>query len=170
VIPSPLDYARPSPRQPRLRGLEPVLLDAAVVVAALALLLGIVTPWLRRSSRPSLHGAARTDLSTLEACLRVFAADNGRYPTAGEGLNALVVRPAGLPAWRSYIPALPADPWGSPYRYAPDPPGAARQGGYFLASPGPDRRLGTDDDLGFRVEGRTSRPRRAATGTAPGPP
>jgi general secretion pathway protein G len=102
----------------------------------------------------------------------VFARDNGRYPTAEEGLHALVVRPAALPAWRSYIPALPAaDPWGSPYYYAPDPPGSAGRSGYLLASPGPDRRLGTADDLGFRVDGLTGESRRvAATGTGPAPP
>src|SRR5688572_11882679 len=115
VTPGTLDYAHPSLRKPRLCGLEPYLLDAAVVVAALALLASIVTPWLGRSSMPSLHRAARTDLSTLDACLGVFAADNGRFPSAEEGLNGLVVRPAGLRAWRSYIPALRVDPWGSPY-------------------------------------------------------
>jgi general secretion pathway protein G len=146
-------------------------LDAAVVVAALALLASIVTPWLGRSSMPSLNRAARTDLSTFDACLHVFAADNGRFPSAEEGLNGLVVRPAGLPAWRSYIPALRVDPWGNPYHYVPDAQGGAGQDGYYLASPGPDRRLGTDDDLGFRVKGWTSRRRATATtGTVPSPP
>jgi general secretion pathway protein G len=46
--------------------------------------------------------------------------DNRNYPTAEQGLNALVVKPTVGPAplnWNPYIDKLPNDPWGRPYQY-----------------------------------------------------
>jgi general secretion pathway protein G len=53
--------------------------------------------------------------------------DMGRYPSASEGLEALVKAPPGATAWRGpYIEDedLPADPWGKPYLYEPSSTGA----------------------------------------------
>ena len=45
-----------------------------------------------------------------------------RYPTAEQGLNALVVKPETSPVpgnWKpgGYLERLPKDPWGNPYQY-----------------------------------------------------
>jgi general secretion pathway protein G len=64
--------------------------------------------------------AARTDINNLVSALKLYKLDNQRYPSAEQGLEALVKKPSGgaLPAnWRPYLDKLPADPWGRPYQY-----------------------------------------------------
>ena len=65
-----------------------------------------------------------------------FRLDVGRYPTAEEGLNALVVKPANADKWSGpYLKKeVPMDPWGHPYVYKI--PGAKSD--YGVISNGPD--------------------------------
>ena len=53
--------------------------------------------------------------------LMVVLVINQRYPTAEQGLKALVTKPTGggpiPPNWKSYLERLPNDPWGQPYQY-----------------------------------------------------
>ena len=52
--------------------------------------------------------------------LKLYRLDNQRYPSAEQGLQALVVQPTAGPAplsWKPYIDKLPNDPWGKPYQY-----------------------------------------------------
>jgi general secretion pathway protein G len=51
--------------------------------------------------------------------LNRFYEDCGRYPTDDEGLDALIVKPDGCAAWRSYldVESIPQDPWGNEYVY-----------------------------------------------------
>ncbi|MCI0343095.1 MAG: DUF1259 domain-containing protein [Planctomycetales bacterium] len=91
---------------------------------------------------------ARVALLQIVSVLGLFRADVGRSPTTGEGLSALVTRPADVPRHRTwngpYLEVLPADPWGNAYRYvSPAPDGKA----YDLWSSGPDREDGTPDDV-----------------------
>jgi general secretion pathway protein G len=88
-------------------------------------------------------------METFKSSLHEFEMNAGRLPTEQEGLQALVQRPAGLDeaAWPGrYLdkPAVPADAFGSPYRY--EVPGA--DGYEFeLTSAGPDRAFGTEADV-----------------------
>jgi general secretion pathway protein G len=64
--------------------------------------------------------AAKTDVGNLMQALKLYRLDNQNYPTAEQGLNALVVKPTVGPAplnWKPYIDKLPNDPWGRPYQY-----------------------------------------------------
>ena len=64
--------------------------------------------------------AARTDVTNVMQALKLYRLDNQRYPTAEQGLQALVVRPGSGPApinWKPYLEKLPNDPWGRPYQY-----------------------------------------------------
>jgi general secretion pathway protein G len=64
--------------------------------------------------------AAKTDVSNLMQALKLYRLDNQNYPTAEQGLSALVVKPTNGPApanWKPYIDKLPNDPWGRPYHY-----------------------------------------------------
>jgi general secretion pathway protein G len=64
--------------------------------------------------------AARTDINNLMQALKLYRLDNQRYPTAEQGLQALLVRPTAGPAapnWKPYVEKLPNDPWGRPYQY-----------------------------------------------------
>jgi type II secretion system protein G len=90
---------------------------------------------------------AKTDLASIELALDQFEVDNARYPTAKEGLQALVERPAGLPSWRGpYLKTLRADPWGHPYRY--QSPGKQNPRGCDVYTAGPDGIEGNADDIG----------------------
>jgi general secretion pathway protein G len=64
--------------------------------------------------------AARTDVGNLVQALKLYKLDNQRFPTAEQGLQALVTKPSAEPVpinWKSYLDKLPADPWGRPYQY-----------------------------------------------------
>ncbi len=66
----------------------------------------------------------------------------GAYPSAEQGLAALV-RDPGVPGWLGpYINLLRNDPWGSPFVYEPQagaPP--------LILALGPDKKRGTADDI-----------------------
>jgi general secretion pathway protein G len=52
--------------------------------------------------------------------LKLYKLDNQRYPSADQGLQALVSKPSvgAIPGnWKSYLEKLPNDPWGRPYQY-----------------------------------------------------
>lgn len=82
----------------------------------------------------------KTELVSIGIALDAFKEDCGRYPTAGEGLAALVNRPTTLPTekWRGpyFGPGLPSDSWGNDYVYRC--PGVHFPQGYDLYSLGRD--------------------------------
>lgn len=52
--------------------------------------------------------------------LKLYKLDNRRYPSADQGLDALVKKPTAAPVpdnWKSYLERLPLDPWGGTYQY-----------------------------------------------------
>lgn len=83
---------------------------------------------------------ARTHLKMLESSLHAFHLDIGCYPTADEGLNALVEKPDNCKNWNGpYIRTeVPKDPWGNDYVYIT--PG--EHGDFDLLSYGADGRPG----------------------------
>jgi len=63
---------------------------------------------------------ARTDINNLMQALNTYKQDNQRYPTAEQGLIALIEKPTTAPTpsnWRPYMDKLPNDPWHRPYQY-----------------------------------------------------
>ena len=87
-----------------------------------------------------------SDMAAFQTMLEAFAVDNGRYPTAPEGLDVLVNPPKDVTNWKGpYLKRVRNDPWGNPYRYVPrakDKPNV-----YQLISAGPDGKFGTADDI-----------------------
>lgn len=79
---------------------------------------------------------ARRDLDLYAKAFENFREDNGRYPTAQEGLPALLKQPAALDSWRGpYIDAdYSVDPWGHDYVYQAFNNGAA----FAMYSYGPE--------------------------------
>src|SRR5215813_5411956 len=79
---------------------------------------------------------ARRELDLYAKALETFSADFGRYPTATEGLAALVRQPSTLAGWRGpYIEGdYSVDPWGVEYVYQVVNSGA----GYILSTYGPE--------------------------------
>jgi general secretion pathway protein G len=84
----------------------------------------------------------RTQIRQLEQALEMYRLDSGRYPTADQGLEALVREPASEPRPRRYPPGgyvrpeAIKDPWDSPYQYRV--PGEHNAHSFDLYSFGPD--------------------------------
>jgi general secretion pathway protein G len=128
------------------------LIEVMVVVVILGILAAVVVP--RVMSRPDEARVvkAQQDLRAIGAALDLYKLDNFRYPDTQQGLEALVTKPTGLDPganWRAdgYLPGLPQDPWGAPYKYLQ--PG--QHGVYDLYSLGADGASGGegfDADVG----------------------
>jgi general secretion pathway protein G len=88
------------------------------------------------------------EVKDLATALRIFEVDVGRFPTAEEGLDPLIHRPAAEPTWKGpYIKGgLPVDPWKHPYQYRN--PGTHNPATVDVFSMGPDGKAGTADDIG----------------------
>ena len=95
------------------------LLELLVVVAIIGLLVGYVAPRYFSQVGKSEVQVARAQIDALEKALDQYRLDTRRYPTAEQGLAALVVKPANEPNWAGpYLKkAVPNDPWGRPYVY-----------------------------------------------------
>ncbi len=102
------------------------LLELLVVLMVLALLAGLVAPRVLGYLEGARRDTAALQIRRLTTALEYFRLDAGRYPTAEEGLAALVERPAGVARWNGpYIEGgLPRDPWGRPYVYRAPAEGA----------------------------------------------
>jgi general secretion pathway protein G len=95
------------------------LLELLVVLAIMGLLAAIVGPQVIRYLGSSKTQTASVQTRNIATALNLFRLDAGRYPTAEEGLAALVKAPSSVPAWNGpYLPEASAitDPWGQPYR------------------------------------------------------
>jgi general secretion pathway protein G len=79
--------------------------------------------------------------------LDIYRLENGAYPTAEQGLQALVTAPAGSKTWNGpYLDKASAlsDPWNNPYRYRV--PGERSKRGYDLFSYGADNAEGGEGE------------------------
>ena len=121
------------------------LLELLVVMVIIGLLAGFVAPKLFAQVGKSEVKVARAQIESLGKALDQYRIDTGRYPATSQGLAALVQRPADEPRWSGpYLAkAVPADPWGRPYRYRS--PG--EHGDYDLWSGGKDDAEGGADEL-----------------------
>lgn len=120
-------------------------MELLVVLAILGLLVGLVGPQVMKHLGGAKSDTARLQIEDLGAALDLFYLDNGRYPSAGEGLAALVQPPAGMPAWDGpYLKksVIPKDPWGREYQYRY--PG--EQAAFELVSLGADGAPGGEGD------------------------
>jgi general secretion pathway protein G len=111
------------------------LVELMVVIVIIGLLATVVIINVMPAADRAAATKARADIATLEQALQMYRLDNLRYPSADEGLQALV---AG-----NYIPRLPDDPWERPYNYsAPGPDGRE----FVITSLGADGREGGSGD------------------------
>jgi len=96
------------------------LIELMVVLASIGILAALVVPNVMQRADDARVTAARTDIGNLMQALKLYRLDNQRYPSAEQGLQALVAQPTTGPAplnWKPYIDKLPNDPWGKPYQY-----------------------------------------------------
>jgi general secretion pathway protein G len=95
------------------------LLELLVVIVIIGLLAGYVAPRYFSQVGRSEVQVARAQIESLEKALDQYRLDTRRYPTAEEGLAALVAKPSSAEAWGGpYLKkAVPMDPWGRAYVY-----------------------------------------------------
>jgi len=142
--PADITYAAPGFRP----GRSPAILGAIILVF---IVLGTLLTSRMQAPRnqPTIEhdpvARALREVVVLRIALQRFAQDTGRYPSASEGLNALVQDP-GVPGWAGhYVNLIQPDPWKTPYRYIPSPQEPD------VRSAGPDRTFQTPDDISAQV-------------------
>jgi general secretion pathway protein G len=129
------------------------LLELLVVIVIIGLLAGYVAPRYFSQVGKSEIQVARAQIESIEKALDQYRLDMRRYPSAEEGLQALVAKPENAAAWNGpYLKkAVPMDPWGRPYTYRT--PG--QKGEFDLFSYGRDGKpggTGEDADIGLAQE------------------
>jgi general secretion pathway protein G len=134
----------------RLRGFT--LIEIMVVIVILGVLAALVVPRVLDRPDEARVVAARSDVAAIMQALKLYRLDNQRYPTADQGLAALVAKPATDPQppnWKpnGYLDKLRNDPWGRPYQYLN--PGLKGEVDVFsLGADGKRGGTGSDADVG----------------------
>ena len=96
------------------------LIELMVVLLIIGVLAALIVPNVLDRADDARVTAAKTDVNNLMQALKLYRLDNQRYPSAEQGLQALLTKPTTAPVpinWKSYLDLLPNDPWGKPYVY-----------------------------------------------------
>jgi len=98
------------------------LIELLVVIVILGILAALIVPRVMDRPDQARATAARADIATIMQALKLYKLDNGTYPSADQGLAALVKKPerGDIPRnWKSggYVERLPKDPWDFDYQY-----------------------------------------------------
>lgn len=127
------------------------LIELMVVILILGLLVAYVGPRVLGFSDKAKIDTSRAQISGLETALKLYKIDNGQYPSAEQGLSALVKKPTADPLpnnWKKkgYMGKrkLPKDPWGRDYQYA-NPTLHEENQDIDVYSLGPDDKSDEDD-------------------------
>ncbi|MDP2912027.1 MAG: type II secretion system major pseudopilin GspG [Candidatus Omnitrophota bacterium] len=122
------------------------LIELMLVVIIIGVLVSMVAPRLAGRSEEARIAAGKADInSNISVALDLYELDNGKYPVAEEGLQALLVKPDSAVKWKGpYLKKEPLDPWGRIYIYRS--PGE-HNNDYDLYSYGPDGIEGGGDDV-----------------------
>jgi general secretion pathway protein G len=143
--PSPITHHPSLHRRVDDRGFT--FIEIMVVVAILAILAALVVPRIMGRTDDAKRTAAKVQIRNIEGALQLYKLDNGVYPTTEQGLKALIEKPSvGVvpKKWKigGYLPKLPEDPWGNPYKYLSPVQRGDQRIDYEIMS------LGTDGEVG----------------------
>jgi general secretion pathway protein G len=130
-------------------------IEIMVVVAILAILAALVVPRIMGRTDDAKRTAAKVQIRNIEGALQLYKLDNGVYPSTEQGLKALIEKPSvGVvpKKWKigGYLPKLPEDPWGNPYKYLSPAQGSIQSPGQSPGLRGEYEviSLGTDGEVG----------------------
>lgn len=135
-------------KQRRARRAGFTLMEILIVLAILAVIIGLVLPNLLGQQKQANIKAAKLQVSAVEEALEFYAKDHdGEFP---QSLDGLLANPGSDQKWTGpYLKKgkVPADPWGNPIQY--QYPGQHQTGGNGpdVWSMGPDKTSNTADDV-----------------------
>nr|WP_294817158.1 type II secretion system major pseudopilin GspG [uncultured Sphingomonas sp.] len=101
------------------------LLEMMIVLVIIAVIAGLVTVNVMGRPDEARATTTKSNITSINAALKMYRLDNGTYPTTEQGLKALVERPTAAPvpgSWAQggYLSAPPLDAWQKPYEYQSD--------------------------------------------------
>ena len=121
------------------------LIEIIIVIALLGTLMTILVTNLSDTSEKAKEDQARIGMGNVAQALQLYRVHNNKYPTTGQGLDALLQSPGDSKRWRGpYIEKEKLrDPWGEDYSYSSD----GRK--FEIVSAGADNTMGTDLDIHY---------------------
>jgi general secretion pathway protein G len=124
------------------------LIEVLLVLAILLVIMGLVVPRLTDRQRDAKMEATRVSIEGLSQALKLYALDHdGEPPRTVDGLKVLMDPGAGDKTWKGpYLERPAVDAWKQPLHYRF--PGQRNTRSYDITSAGPDKILGTPDDIG----------------------
>ncbi len=137
-----------SPRRRRSRA-GFTLIEIMAVVVIMGMLMATLAVGIAAQLDKARLSNTKAQILRIEQALEFYQLDNARFPTADQGLQALVTRPSTPPEPRSYNPAgyikedALKDPWDQPFQYRI--PGEHNPQTFDIWSIGPDGVEGGDD-------------------------
>jgi general secretion pathway protein G len=95
------------------------LLEIMIVLAILAGLIAVLASQVNGRLKKARINEARIQIGEYGKALDMFYTDCGFYPTADQGLNALLVAPTNCQNWGPdpYLKKLAKDPWNHEFLY-----------------------------------------------------
>ena len=132
-------------RRPRRGGLT--LMEIMLVLVILGILGSMAALFLKGAQRTALTKATRAEISVFETALEQYYMMTNTYPSAQEGLQALLQNVSNNSKWTGpYIKQNDLlDEWGNQYDYQPGD--SSGFGEPIITSGGPDGSIGTEDDI-----------------------
>lgn len=154
MVPASLESPMRSTSESRSVSRSPAgftILELMIVLAILIAIMGIVLVNVMGQKGKADTKIAQAQIKAFEGMLNSFKVDLNRWPTDEEGIAALwskdvLTDDADKAKWGGpyTTDSKPKDEWGSPWIYrAPSEP----TGKPFIASAGPDKQEGTEDDI-----------------------
>jgi len=125
------------------------LIEIMAVVVIMGMLMATLAVGISGQIDKARISTAKTKIVRIEQALEFYQMDNARFPTADQGLEALVTKSSTPPVPRAFTPGgyiKPdglEDPWGQKFQYRI--PGTNNPHSFDLWSLGPDGVEGSDD-------------------------
>jgi general secretion pathway protein G len=124
------------------------LIEVLLVLAILLVIMGLIVPRLTDRQKDAKIEATKVSIEGLSQALKLYALDHdGDPPRTIDGIKVLLEPNKSDKSWKGpYLERPAVDAWKQPltYRF----PGQRNPKSYDITSPGPDKTLGTPDDIG----------------------